>query len=689
MPIHQALATPAHNLAAPPRRLSLACEAFGATPGRLAASPVGAPRLDREARLAESFRASASRAGTTDHCSKRRRLDADKRTDSTASATDHVLDAPSSPGAHAEAVWDRESGILFRRDRRAPRHLWLGDLALTGREGMADLWPRLEAQGWKQEQSTGVWRSRVVPPPPAPEDSRLFAGDEFLEEAVRDAATRVRAGAGILVPATPELPSLPPTLSQRDALLRLENAEASLSATAWAKDLEGNALTTTPGRELEVARLRGFLAARGEGRPLPGALYLSGQPGTGKTRSVHRAVRLHEQQDPSQHRHIYVDATWFSHCPTHFFNYVCSSLAAADQPHREHLLRSDSMDWRRSVAYLGDFFAKPRGTMIAAPDRKRHVASCRLVLVIDEFDQWLTGRHSAEAVACLFQWAALPNDDHHNALTLLTMANSIDVPPALREALAARKLPMPENMVFRTYDVEQLRRIVSSRIGHGFFHPKALELLLNRVGQRSGDARRALDVSRRVLESVRLGLRKQSETEPVATPLASFRHVNEVWSQLPGHKRKVDEVSALPIQSRVVLCILAFAVQQHHEPHQHQQQTGASSSVPFAALQRSREVVHQHLSAQVAGDGDTSGPGSLSDELHHLDVGGFVELAIKSPSASSRHRRGARPSGKIHAVSLTSVDPAQILAAAETNPVLSSVLRVLEASQQQTAGLTG
>ncbi|KAE8234287.1 hypothetical protein CF326_g665 [Tilletia indica] len=265
-------------------------------------------------------------------------------------------------------------------------------------------------------------------------------------------------------------------------------------------------------------------------------IYVSGVPGTGKTATVRSVVReLTTRADAGR-----IDQ----------FNFVEINGMKLGDPAQVYTMlwqaiRPDPEGRRPSpkfaLAALNSYFSKRKpGVGPPSPGRWRvgnaHTSSAQrpTVVLMDELDQLVNARQ--DVIYNLFSW---PNAIE-SQLIVIAVANTMDLPERTFKPKVASRLGLTR-IPFETYSRPQLQEIIQTRLGIGahdpkqilqaleadprvkitprqrslagldaaakkgcadLLHPDAIKLAAHRVASISGDARRMLDVCRRVIEAV-------------------------------------------------------------------------------------------------------------------------------------------------------------------------------------------
>lgn len=224
-----------------------------------------------------------------------------------------------------------------------------------------------------------------------------------------------------------------------------------------------------PGRESQLEELREFFTNHLDSQT-SGSLYVSGQPGTGKTACLSLLLRAPEFSQRLQR--VYINCTSIASVGA-VYKKLCAELELkpAGRTERDHL---------------------------DAIQRHLRKAKRMLLLVLDEIDQLCTTRQ--EVLYTIFEWPALPGA----RILLVGIANSLDLTDRALMRLNARCELKPRLMHFPPYTKPQIVEIFKSRLAEAqvldVFPPVTLQLLAAKVSAVSGDVRRALDIGRRVVE---------------------------------------------------------------------------------------------------------------------------------------------------------------------------------------------
>lgn len=223
-----------------------------------------------------------------------------------------------------------------------------------------------------------------------------------------------------------------------------------------------------PGRETELLQLENFIQGH-LNEESSGSLYVSGPPGTGKTASLST---------------IMAKSKYKSSFKTVFIN--CTAMKSASAIYSK-IIQELNLPVPKST--------KSSKAIIEQYLKTRHKM---LLLVLDEIDQLETKNQSV--LYSIFEWPSKPK----SKLVLIGIANSLDLTDRMLPRLNAKCELKPKLLHFASYSKQQIENIIIERLKEAnvmdVFAPNAIKLLAGKVAAVSGDIRRALDISRRVIE---------------------------------------------------------------------------------------------------------------------------------------------------------------------------------------------
>ncbi|KAI8324845.1 P-loop containing nucleoside triphosphate hydrolase protein, partial [Martensiomyces pterosporus] len=285
------------------------------------------------------------------------------------------------------------------------------------------------------------------------------------------------------------------------------------------------------GRETEQAAIRSFLKATVEqGRG--GSLYISGNPGTGKTACLQALIKQSSAKFPS----VLVN---------------CVPLTRSDQAYSAILdsLSAASTNSDSPLAALERLVFKSKGPFL---------------VILDEVDSLLGSKQ--EVLYRLFELAAHPD----SRMALVGIANALDLTDRFLPRLQARNCE-PQLLNFNPYQVSDIVAIIQSRLNsvsvegtEPVIQKAALELCARKVAATSGDLRKALDVCRQAMEAAEAESKKKAallaDKENAGSPPASnpapkvsIMHIAKVLTGLNGSPI-AQKLNALNFQQKLVLC---------------------------------------------------------------------------------------------------------------------------------------
>lgn len=235
------------------------------------------------------------------------------------------------------------------------------------------------------------------------------------------------------------------------------------------KSLHSSIIDDLPGREEKLTRLQEYLLEH-LNQKTSGSLYISGPPGTGKTACL---FKIMQQSDvKSKFKVIYINCTSMK-----------SAAAIYAKIIQELSISSSTKLGKNNKAVIEKYLTS------------KHKM---LLLVLDEIDQLESRKQSV--LYSIFEWPSIPD----SKLILIGIANALDLTDRILPRLQARCELKPALMHFAPYSKQQIFDIISARLNEAnavnVFTPSAIQFLAGKVAAISGDIRKALDISRRVIE---------------------------------------------------------------------------------------------------------------------------------------------------------------------------------------------
>ncbi|XP_053983074.1 cell division control protein 6 homolog [Hylaeus volcanicus] len=301
------------------------------------------------------------------------------------------------------------------------------------------------------------------------------------------------------------------------------------------KALHSSVPETLPGREAELAKLQEFLDEHLKTES-SGSLYVSGPPGTGKTACLSKLTM--QPKFKSQFKVVYINCT---------------------------TMKSAVAIYTKIIQELGLPSGKYPKTIIEKYLISKHKM---LLLILDELDQLESKKQSV--LYSIFEWPSMRN----SKLLLVGIANALDLTDRILPRLQARCEMKPKLMHFPPYSKQQICDIISKRLNEAkvpdLFTGTAIQLLAGKVAAVSGDIRRALDISRRVIElaeSHKLAQvlqptnNNESNTgspkkqQPSPEKPADLMDVIKVLNGVYGGSQNIEkDESTFPLQQKLLLC---------------------------------------------------------------------------------------------------------------------------------------
>ncbi|KAM8878698.1 cell division control protein 6 homolog isoform 4-T4 [Spinachia spinachia] len=279
-------------------------------------------------------------------------------------------------------------------------------------------------------------------------------------------------------------------------------------------------------REAERGAIRSFLEEKAL-RRLPGSLYISGAPGTGKTACL--TCVLHEMTAAL--------------APLQTVLVNCMSLRSS---HGIFPLLADKLKAPGGPSGLQRFLTAPGPPVL---------------LVLDEMDQ--LDSKAQDVLYTVFEWPYLPE----SRLCLVGVANALDLTDRILPRLQARPHCRPLLLHFPPYSRQELADIVQDRLAgasaDGILDSSAVQFCARKVSAVSGDARKALDICRRAVEVVESDERRKP-SDPNAgarPPRVGLPQVARVLSEVYGDRMASPgggeaDGESFPLQQKLLVCCL-------------------------------------------------------------------------------------------------------------------------------------
>ncbi|KAK5827947.1 P-loop containing nucleoside triphosphate hydrolase protein [Linnemannia elongata] len=277
--------------------------------------------------------------------------------------------------------------------------------------------------------------------------------------------------------------------------------------------------------------------------PKAGSLYISGQPGTGKTALLKEMIR---DMQPAIEKAPFAIKVLTINCMT------------VKDPKLVYHKMLVELGYKSEV---GDKEAAIVVENLVLGDKKNKI----IVTILDEMDQLLT--KDQEVLYKLFQWSCMDN----SKLTLIGIANALDMTDRFLPRLKAKDCE-PQLLNFNPYQVSEIREIIMDRLfsleatskgGRPRVAPlmqkPAIELCARKVAAATGDLRKALDICRQTIEMVELETKKM-ERMTAQAPKVTIEHVKRALTSAFGSPM-VQKMKNLNIHQQIVLAVLVIKIQ--------------------------------------------------------------------------------------------------------------------------------
>ncbi|KAE8300610.1 Cell division control protein 6-like protein CDC6-related protein Cdc18-related protein [Larimichthys crocea] len=282
-------------------------------------------------------------------------------------------------------------------------------------------------------------------------------------------------------------------------------------------------------REAERTSIRSFLEEKVLQR-VPGSLYISGAPGTGKTACLN-CVLQEMKAELSSVQTVVVN---------------CMSLRSS---HAIFPLLAERLKAPGGQNGLQKFLS---------------ASGPAVLLVLDEMDQ--LDSKAQDVLYTIFEWPYLPK----SRLCLVGIANALDLTDRILPRLQARPHCRPQLLNFPPYSREELTAIVQDRLtrasADGIMDASAVQFCARKVSAVSGDARKALDICRRAVEVVESDERKkasdpkaESKVSRVSLPQVA-RVLSEVYGDRMASQCGSSDGESFPLQQKLLVCCLLLLI---------------------------------------------------------------------------------------------------------------------------------
>ncbi|XP_026464349.1 cell division control protein 6 homolog [Ctenocephalides felis] len=293
--------------------------------------------------------------------------------------------------------------------------------------------------------------------------------------------------------------------------------------------LHSTAPINLPGREKELQELENIINTSLK-KETSTSLYVSGPPGTGKTACLTNIIQKYKNKLSI----VYANCTGIKNSKT-IFERIATELKLK--------CKSTEKDYKCAI----ETYIQSKHKMI--------------LLILDEIDQLDSRKQSI--LYTIFEWPSYAS----SKLILIGIANALDLTDRILPRLQSKCELKPQLMHFAPYSKNQIIEIYKQRLESSgvtdVFSPMAVQLLAGKVAAVSGDARRALDIGRRVIELTeqqtcveKENLHKQPAVGVELGQVVSV--LKNVYStpQSLNDKTEENEQTELPIQQCILICSL-------------------------------------------------------------------------------------------------------------------------------------
>eukprot|EP00794_Sanderia_malayensis_P017515 gene17515-19265_t len=275
---------------------------------------------------------------------------------------------------------------------------------------------------------------------------------------------------------------------------------------------------------------------------LPGSLYISGAPGTGKTVCLTKAIDIIKVKSSKKFKTVWLNCMSLKQSGNVYYKIACE-------------VSSKDVKCKDSEKFLEKFFIASNQMM---------------VLVLDEIDQ-LESKNQ-EILYKIFEWAS----HKESKLILIGIANALDLTDRVLPRLQTKTRCQPDLLQFVPYTKNQIAEILDDRlkeVNTGLVDDSTVQFCARKVAAVAGDMRKALDIMRRSVEIVEIETKKQQilkvvtnspqkEERPspsISKKKVTLTHVAKVVSEVYGTGLTAGKGSckeSLPLQQKVLICTL-------------------------------------------------------------------------------------------------------------------------------------
>ncbi|EGG17008.1 hypothetical protein DFA_07989 [Cavenderia fasciculata] len=259
------------------------------------------------------------------------------------------------------------------------------------------------------------------------------------------------------------------------------------------------------------------------------ALYVSGQPGTGKTLTALNRINSIPKRK----------------CTTLFFN--CMGMQDPANIYTE-LHNTLCKPKKKKTPGQSEMVSKIQQTICDPEESKM------FCVILDEVDS-LISRHNT-VIYKLFEWPF----EEDSKLILIGIANDLDLLEKSMPRLS-KKQKKPAHLNFEAYKSDQIYQILKNRIEsvtddyEDAFQDEALQFIAKRIEKRRGDIRLALEICRTALEQKRIEFREDPSKLPESGSICTLDDVSKIMDSYFDNSFP-DTIIQLPLHSQLLLISL-------------------------------------------------------------------------------------------------------------------------------------
>ncbi|XP_065213533.1 origin recognition complex subunit 1 [Planococcus citri] len=235
--------------------------------------------------------------------------------------------------------------------------------------------------------------------------------------------------------------------------------------------LQSNLPEALKTREKEFDIIKGFLQENMSSKS-NGYLFISGEPGSGKTATVHRVIeRLNEENDQSSNNFQFIEINGL-------------------------YLSEPSKAYSRILEQMTEEIATPKQALSSLNSifTSRSTKNHPVILFIDELD--CIYNKSANVIINILQWYLIKKSQ----LILMTIANDDVLISSLKNKFT-KEIKISE-LIFPPYSCSDLETIVEDRLQDKEFDLEVIKFVMKKCVKKEGDARIALDICGRILDKL-------------------------------------------------------------------------------------------------------------------------------------------------------------------------------------------